>query len=161
MVNSSRTELAAFNAHNDVINGLVLYHDRFVSTSTDGFTKVWAPCTSQDLYEMSDSMKMHDHAVVARCRLGFWMITGGKEGGGPDNSCGIDMTVKAWKLDSTGCDVPLQLGTRVPRVYHTTSCEALGKIFCVVMKRGRPVLEFWEPAEHSSSEVTKEDNFDL
>lgn len=89
---------------------------------------------------------MHDHAVVARCRLGLWLITGGKEGGGPDNSCGIDMTMKAWKLGSSKDGVPLQLGTRVPRVYHIASSETMGKVFCIVMKRGKPVLEFWEPA---------------
>lgn len=89
-------------------------------------------------------MKLHDHAVVARCMLGPWLITGGKEGGGDDNVCGIDCTVKVSKIDSSDSQDIREIGTRSVVVWKIASLESAGKFVSLLMKRGRPTLEIWE-----------------
>jgi len=86
-------------------------------------------------------VRLHDHAIVARCMLGPWLITGGKEGGGEENVCGLDSSVKAWRLDEP--EVVMEVGMLVVMVAAVASLELSRRIVLSLFKRGRPTLEIW------------------
>jgi hypothetical protein len=88
-------------------------------------------------------MKLYDHAILARCMLGPWLITGGKDGGGEGDICGTDCSVRAWRVDGLDSKAVREVGTRVIMVWAVGSLEALGRVILLLMKRGRPMLEIW------------------
>lgn len=84
-------------------------------------------------------MKLHDHAVVGRCMRGPWLITGGKEGGGVENTCGLDYSIKAGRAD--------ELDSEIMKVANS---ECPGRVFSKMRKRGRPTLEIWGDSSSNS-----------
>lgn len=111
---------------------------------------MWKTSTSDKTYRLERSIKLHDHAIVTRCMLGPWLITGGKEGGGEDNVCGLDCSRKAMRIDGSDSEVFRELGMPVVMVWAAASSEALGRVVFSLRQRGRPTLEIWESSSNVS-----------
>ena len=101
--------------------------------------RIW----SLSSYQQLRAIKVHDKAAVALEVCDGVVVTGGKEGGTPDNACGLDMRVAAWslRLDEPDPQI-LQLGTVAVIIYFLKS---LGKKLVVVcIKKGKGTIEIWE-----------------
>ncbi len=73
-----------------------------------------------------------------------WLLTGGKDGGGDDNACGIDASVKAWKVDGPDIGIVKQIGLSAETVWEVVSLDESRRVVVALMRRGRPMLEIWE-----------------
>ena len=71
--------------------------------------------------------------------LGPWLITKGKEGGAKENICGLDYSIRAWKI--IRAEVVRELRGPVVLVGSVTSLEALKKVVFSLVTRGRPSLK--------------------
>ncbi|KAH8596006.1 WD40-repeat-containing domain protein [Bisporella sp. PMI_857] len=139
-INGLRTEIAAIEAHEKVVNGLLVYQNRLISTGADGFAKVWLVSASKELYTFERGIRLYDHAVTSRCLLGPWLISAGKDGGGEENVCGLENRMKACRIDGTETNV-LELGMPVVKVWSIATLEGVGKTVLILMKKGKPTLE--------------------
>jgi len=86
--------------------------------------------------------RLYHHAVTSRCVLGPWLITSGKNGGGEQNVCGHEQSLKTWKFGKDDARV-INLGQPVVGVWSVVALEGSEKIGVVLMKKGRLTLEFW------------------
>lgn len=81
---------------------------------------------------------------MTRTLLSNILVTGGKEGGGLDNVCGLDCSLKS-------CDLEMLLqGGDVRPIEHGLPCRSLWKVQAIrarmvvcLFKRGRPYLDIW------------------
>ncbi|KAF2152519.1 WD40 repeat-like protein [Myriangium duriaei CBS 260.36] len=141
-------ELAAFNAHKGLINGIIFSNNLFISTDVYGFAKVWSMPAGDVSLQLVRSEKLYDHAVTARCMLGSWLVTAGKHGGAADNVCGLDYRMKICKVhgdeQGDGLESPREIGLPVMVIWGIASLHSLRSVATAVMKRGRPVLEIWK-----------------
>ena len=130
------------STHSSCLNGLILYRPTILlSTDTNGQVYLW----SLETYETISHVKVHEHSVLTRNRFKNKIFTGGKEGGGADNVCGLNCSLKS-------CDLEMLLqGENVQPAEHGFPCVMLweakveGETMVVCLKkRGKPYLDFWD-----------------
>lgn len=133
-----RAQLAAFDGHSKIVNGLIFYRNLLVSTGTDGWAKVW----SIESYQLERIMRLHDHAIVTRGMLGPWLVTGGKDGGGEEDVCGLDCSVRRWKVDGQDAATVNDIGPPAVVVWGLVCLN--DRIVVSLMRRGKPTVEIWD-----------------
>jgi WD40 repeat protein len=114
-----------------------------LSSGTDGYAKLW----SLDSFEQQRSAQIHeDHAIVTKDIRPGLFVTGGKDGGGPENACGLDASVRTWDLIANApkwTDVGVEVIADNRLVVWTVKFVG-DKLLAVTMKRGKPTLEIWD-----------------
>ena len=151
------TPLCVIQAHQEVrglVNGLLSLptpvhtssdeNQKFISTGTDGFAKVWSLSSTSNTLVLLSEIKLFDHAIVARTLSndGKWLFAGGKEGGGEEDVCGLDGRVKAWNLKRGDAGEVKQLGYPAQVVWNL-QCVKGDRLIVSLMKKGRAHAEVW------------------
>lgn len=138
-------QMIMFNAHEGLINGIVSSDHLFVSTSVDGFAKVWSIHPLDTTPKLERSERLYDHAITSRCIFGPWLVTAGKHGGGEANVCGLDHRMKIWRIQGEIVAAE-EVGLPALVIWTTTSLKSSTAVAVSLMKRGRPTLEIWRKA---------------
>ncbi len=81
---------------------------------------------------------------MQRCLIGSWLLTAGTNGGGADNACGLDCSVRAWNVDVRDRVVVKESGTPVVIVWEVVRLDGKGRVVVALERGGRPVLEIWD-----------------
>ncbi|MCJ1245298.1 hypothetical protein MMC30_002502 [Trapelia coarctata] len=150
------------------INTLRLHASTVIASTADGWLFAWSLMTYQQCW----ARKAHDHAVTAMDVYKGTVVSGGKDGGGVEDACGLDARVRVWNLGvgdgnvkeedaggegasslpegSAASDKTLERG-------HDQRCtelgdpaevvwrigSVLGRLIMVMSKRGGVVIEMW------------------
>lgn len=128
-----------------VLNGLTLYSpDLLLSTDTSGYLSFWCLRT----YTRIRRLRIHDHSFLTYTITDNTFFSGGKEGGGPKNVCGLGCSLKS-------CDLARLLDGKEEEhgqvVEHGSPSSTLWKVrvqadklAVCLMRRGKPSLEIWD-----------------
>ena len=130
--------LAVLEGHERPVNNLRLHKNTLISCGVDGYVRVWSLST----FEQLRAIKLHGKAAVALEVLNGTVVSGGKEGGTPDNACGLDSRVVAWTPDPDVSENIVQLGTVATLVYRLR--RSSDRLIVVAYKRGMPAVEIWK-----------------
>ena len=87
----------------------------FLSTDTSGQLILW----SLETFELLHQIKVHGDSFITKCLFNNKLISSGKEGVGPENACGLNVSLKSCDLDK------LLQGEEVQPVEHGFPCTAV------------------------------------
>ncbi|MCJ1438083.1 hypothetical protein MMC27_007470 [Xylographa pallens] len=164
--------IALLARHTFPINNLRMHASTVIASTTNGWLFAWSLIN----YQRCWARKSHDHAVTAMDVYKGMIVSGGKDGGGYEDACGLDARVRVWHLDvedgnakkkDAGGEVLSSLpngGAADEKLYelgHDQRCVELGgpaqvawrigtvagKVVVLVSKRGGVVLEIWTDEE--------------
>ncbi|MCJ1286067.1 hypothetical protein MMC26_005409 [Xylographa opegraphella] len=76
--------------------------DADASTLLASTTAGWLLAWSLPTQHLRWARKAHDHAVTAMALYRGLVVSGGKDGGGYENACGLDAWVRVWDVDGGG-----------------------------------------------------------
>jgi len=153
------------------INNIRMHASTVIASTANGWLFAWSMIT----YRCYWARKAHDHAVAAMDVYNGMVVSGGKDGGGYEDACGLDAWVRVWNLE-LGDENPKEEGTgeeggsspergaasnKLSEWGHDKRCvelggpaevawrigTVLGKLIVLVSKRGRVVLETWTDEE--------------
>ena len=96
--------------------------------------------------KLLNSMKMHDHAILARDIIDGCLVTGGKDGGLESDYCGLDSRFRLWNMYALGKDNEVyerkEYGTPAQMIWSLGVVQ--DRVRLSMMTRARPTVEVWE-----------------
>ena len=160
--------LALLARHPAPICNLRMHGSNVIARTTDGWLFAWSLKTYQRYW----ARKAHDHAVTAIDVYKGMVVSGGKDGGGYEDACGLDAWVRVWKLDAMDENAKadgkegassLAEGDEIPEWGHDPRCVELGgpaqvawrigtvpgKLVALLKRGGGVVLELWTDEEET------------
>ena len=164
--------IALLARHTSPISNLRMHASTVIASTASGWLFAWSLITYQRYW----ARKAHDHAVTAMDVYKGMVVSGGKDGGGYEDACGLDAWVRVWNLDvgdgnakeedagGEGASSLPEGGAASDKLSewgHDQRCVELGgpaevawrigtvpgKLIVLVSKRGGVVLETWTDEE--------------
>ncbi|MCJ1381695.1 hypothetical protein MMC17_004806 [Xylographa soralifera] len=164
--------IALLARHTSPISNICMHASTVIASTTNGWLFAWSLIT----YRCFWTRKAHDHAVTAMDVYNGMIVSGGKDGGGYEDACGLDAWVRVWNLEvgngnakaeDTGEQGAPSLSeggaasNKLSEWGHDQRCVELGgpaevawrietvldKLIVLVSKRGGVVLETWTDEE--------------
>ena len=169
---SVRSLIKLLAHHTSPVNNVRMHASTVIASTTDGWLFAWSLMTYQRYW----ARKAHDHAVTALAIFNGMVVSGGKDGGGYENACGLDAHVRVWNMDDRDGNAKeghageesapsftegAASGNKASEYGHDQRCTELGgpaevvwrlgivpgKLVVLVWKRGGVVLETWTEAK--------------
>ncbi|MCJ1387929.1 hypothetical protein MMC18_000772 [Xylographa bjoerkii] len=88
--------IALLARHTSPINNLSMHASTIIASTANGWLFAWSLITYQRYW----ARKAHDYAVTTMDVYNGMIVSGGKDGGGYEDACGLDAWVRVWNLDA-------------------------------------------------------------